>query len=156
MPSDKDQIESLNEENYDTWIINARAKLRQKKLWTVCQTPLSASASAALKEKHTNATDILIPTLSKSIKIKLIEAKQNDGYLLWEKLKALFTPAKDQLFYTSSREYFLSNSTTAIRKNSLYALKFLMRRLIPRKWSLLPTIVLSLSLCSVYLRYTIP
>ena len=27
MPSDKDQIEPLNEENYDTWIIDARAKL---------------------------------------------------------------------------------------------------------------------------------
>src|SRR3981081_4439328 len=88
MPSDKDRIEPLNEENYDTWIIDARAKLRQKKLWTVCQTPLSASASVAIKEKHTDAADILIPILSKYIKIKLSEAEQNDGYLLWEKLKA--------------------------------------------------------------------
>jgi hypothetical protein len=36
MVSNKDQIEPLNEENYDTWIIDVRAKLRQKKLWTVC------------------------------------------------------------------------------------------------------------------------
>ena len=82
MPLDKDQIEYLNEQNYNTWIIDARVKLRQKKLWTVCQTPLSASASVALKEKYTDAADILIPILSKFIKIKLTEAKQNDGYLL--------------------------------------------------------------------------
>jgi hypothetical protein len=29
---DKDQIEPLNKETYNTWIINARAKLQQKKL----------------------------------------------------------------------------------------------------------------------------
>ena len=75
MVSNKDQIEPLNEENYDTWIIDVRAKLRQKKLWTVCQTPLSTSASVAIKEKHTDAMDILIPILSKYIKIKLTEAK---------------------------------------------------------------------------------
>jgi hypothetical protein len=82
MPLDKDQIKCLNEQNYNTWIINTRAKLRQKKLWTVCQTPLSAGASAALKEKHTDAIDILILILSKFIKIKLIKAKQNNRYLL--------------------------------------------------------------------------
>ena len=75
MVSDKDQIKPLNEENYDTWIIDTRAKLRQKKLWTVYQTPLSTSASTTIKEKHTDTTDILIPILSKYIKIKLTEAE---------------------------------------------------------------------------------
>lgn len=106
MPLDKNQIEPLADENYDTWVIDARAKLRQNKLWTATQTPLAANASAAMKEKHIDAADILMPILSKYVKVKLTEDEQNDGYLLWEKLKALYTPAKDQLFYTSARELF--------------------------------------------------
>jgi hypothetical protein len=61
------QIEPLDNDNFDTWIIVARAALRQKKLWDACQTPLARNASAAVKEKHTNAADELILIISSTV-----------------------------------------------------------------------------------------
>jgi hypothetical protein len=104
MPSDyRNRIEPLNKEIYDNWIIHTKAKLCQKKLWVDCQTPLARNPSISIKKRHMDTADTLIPIISKGIRIKVTETKQNNGYLLWEKLKDLFTLTKDQLFYTFSR-----------------------------------------------------
>jgi hypothetical protein len=98
------KIEPLTEDNYDTWITDARASLRKLKLWDVCQKALPPYATVAQKEKHTDAADELILIISANIKARLTDAEQNDSYLLLTKLKEINSPATEQVFYTSCQE----------------------------------------------------
>jgi hypothetical protein len=98
------RIELLTEDNFDTWIIDARALLRKQKLWNICQSPLPANAAITRKEMHIEAADELILIISSNIKVRLTDAEQNDGYLLLTKLREINTPATDQVFYTSCQE----------------------------------------------------
>jgi hypothetical protein len=89
------RIELLIEDNFDTWIIDARALLRKQKLWNICQSPLLANAAITRKEMYIEAADELILIISSNIKVRLIDAEQNDGYLLLTKLREINTPATD-------------------------------------------------------------
>jgi hypothetical protein len=104
MATRQHRIESLIEDNFDTWIIDARASLRKLKLWDVCQKALPPYATTAQKEKHIDAADELILIISSNIKARLTDAEQNDGYLLLTKLKEINSPATNQVFYTFCQE----------------------------------------------------
>jgi hypothetical protein len=58
----------------------------------VCQKALLLYTTTAQKEKHINAIDELILIISSNIKARLIDAEQNDGYLLLTKLKEINSP----------------------------------------------------------------
>jgi hypothetical protein len=98
------RIELLTEDNFDTWIIDARALLRKQKLWNICQSPLPANAAITQKEMHIKAADELILIISLNIKVRLTDVEQNNGYLLLTKLREINTPATNQVFYTSCQE----------------------------------------------------
>ena len=97
-PLDREtQIEVLKEDNFSTWFVDIRAKLRSKKLWVYTQSPYGGteetetgdqSVSAAKKvqkaikdweDKSQEAEDLMTPTISRVVKRKLTELEFNDS-----------------------------------------------------------------------------
>ena len=125
--SSESQIELLTEENYLSWFVDIRAKLRSKKLWKYTQSPYAEDPTAdegeastattpvtkkeqkAIKEwedKSQEAADLMTPTISRSIKKKLTEAEFNDGYLMLSRLQVLLQPSGSSEFMRLPKEYY--------------------------------------------------
>ena len=134
--SSESHIELLTEENFPSWIVDIRTKLRSKKLWTYTQslykdenieetttaegessTPTPApKIAAALKkeqkaiqkwEKKTQETaDLMTPTITRTVKKKLTETEFNNGYLMLSRLHVLLQPSGFSEFMRLSKEYY--------------------------------------------------
>ena len=126
------QIELLKEDNFSTWFVDIRAKLRSKKLWTYTQSPyvsteetttavdtatgdqtstpvVSKKEQKAIKDwedKSQEAADLMTPTISRVVKRKLTELEFNDGYLMLSRLQVLLQPSGSSEFMRLSKEYY--------------------------------------------------
>ncbi len=101
-----ESIHKLTENNYNSWIINIRAILRQKDLWEATQEALSSESTAKAKKTHQQAADVMTVTISPPIQQKLSEAEFNDGYLMLQKLKSRLYPTTEFTFFRSCQELF--------------------------------------------------
>ena len=130
--SSETQIELLTEHNFHSWLVDIRAKLRTKELWKYTQsqspedeaeeatneaetipTPPTTAAQKrrerALKiweENTQKAADLMTPTISRALKMKLSEAEFNDGYLMLTKLRLELQPSGSSEFMRLSKEYY--------------------------------------------------
>lgn len=121
--SSETQIELLTEENFPTWLVDIRAKLRSKKLWkytqspyknenktedttiegessttTVKSTPVTKKEQKEIQEWEDgtqDAADFMTPMISRTVKKKLTEAEFNNGYLMLSRLHTLLQPSEE-------------------------------------------------------------
>ncbi len=121
------QIDALTEENFGLWFVNIRAELRSKKLWKYTQEvyesedstvteestekppPVSKRVQKEMKEweeKSQEAADVMTPTISPGIQLKLTEAEFNDGYLMLTRLRILLQPTGFSEFIRLSKQYY--------------------------------------------------
>ena len=129
-PSDREtqtHIEILKEDNFSTWFVDIRARLRSKKLWKYTQspyitdetiattttedgdTPISRKEQKAIKDwedKSQEAADLITPTISRTVKKKLTEAEFDDGYRMLSRLQTLLQPSGSSEFMRLSKEYY--------------------------------------------------
>jgi hypothetical protein len=101
-----ESIPKLHEKNYNSWIIDIRAYLRQKKLWQSTQEALEPDPKPKSVEQHQEAADFMTPTITPTIKRKLAESDFNDGYLMLKKLQSLLSPTTEFTFFRSCQELF--------------------------------------------------
>lgn len=99
-------IPKLNEKNYNSWIVNVRAILRQKDLWETIQEALGPEPTAKAKKSHQQAADLMTTTISPAIQQKLSEAEFNDGHLMLQKLQSRLYPTTEFTFFRSCQELF--------------------------------------------------
>lgn len=125
------QIELLTEHNFSSWFVNIRAELRTKKLWKYTQEVYGSEDSVpatfiaedgkevtkeitekeqkAMKDwegKCQDSADLMTPTISPGVQLKLTEADFNDGYLMLTKLRIELQPSGDSEFLRLSKEYY--------------------------------------------------
>ena len=120
-------IELLTEvpNNFSSWFVNIRAELRTKKLWKYTQEVYESEEQAtteegqektltkkeekAIKEweeKCQESADIMTPTISPGMQLKLSEPDYNNGYLMLVKLRIELQPGGDSEFIRLSKEYY--------------------------------------------------
>ena len=128
MPDQDPKIELLTENNFESWFVNIRAKLRKEKLWEYTQTTcISESTSTSTTEGEQSSTsvtkkeqeavkewaeksqesaDIMTLTISPGVQQKLTEVEFNDGYLMLTRLRTLLQPTGPSEFMRLSKEYY--------------------------------------------------
>ena len=122
------QIELRTEDNFSSWFVNIRAELRTKKLWKYTQevyvsedtvvtftvedgkekvlTKKEEKAIKEWEEKCQESADLMTPTISPGVQLKLTEAEFNNGYLMLTKLRIELQPSGDSEFMRLSKEYY--------------------------------------------------
>ena len=120
-------IELLTEvpNNFSSWFVNIRAELRTKKLWKYTQEVYESEETATIEEgqektltkkeeraikeweeKCQESADLMTPTISPGVQLKLSEPDFNNGYQMLIKLRIELQPGGDSEFMRLSKEYY--------------------------------------------------
>lgn len=107
-------IPRLTEKNYAEWNQNISAILQKQKLWKYTQSTWGSDegvleTQSDWEEKSIEAADLMTPTITGPIQVKLTEDEFNDGYKMYKRLKELLQPSGEIQFMRLSREYFTLN-----------------------------------------------
>jgi hypothetical protein len=102
-------VKPLEDGNFNEWLVDVRAHLRLRKLWSIVQDspePKSSKERAQWEENSQHAADLMTPTLSTGIKQKLTEPEFNCGHTMLARLRTLLQPSGNIEFMRLSKEYF--------------------------------------------------
>lgn len=107
-------IPRLTEKNYAEWNQKICAMLQQQKLWKYTQSAWGADkgvleTQSDWEEKTIEAADLMTPTITAPIQLKLTEDEFNDGYKMYKRLKELLQPSGEIQFMRLTREYYTLN-----------------------------------------------
>lgn len=104
------RIELLTEDNFETWIIDIRAELRDRDLWDYTQDSMPKTTTGTAVNKWAKsamkAADAMTPNISPSIKQKLTNSEFNDDYVMLSRLTELIKPTGDAEFMPLSKEFY--------------------------------------------------
>jgi hypothetical protein len=95
---------SRDPNNFETWLIDMRAHLRSRKLWTYTQEECKSQGKE--KEKWEAAADAMTPFIKADIKKELKEEEFNDGYKMMTRLRSLLQPTGEAEFMRLCKEYY--------------------------------------------------
>ena len=104
-------IPRLTEKNYSGWNRNIQTTLQKKRLWKYTQSEFPAVDKdnvvtlADLNEKTMETTDLMTPTITAPIKVKLTEAAFNDCWKMFRRLKELLQSKGETQFIRLTQEY---------------------------------------------------
>ncbi len=105
-------IPRLTEKNYSGWNQNIQTTLQKQKLWKYTQSEFPAVDKdnvvtlVDLNEKTMETTDLMTPTITAPIKVKLTKAAFNDSWKMFRRLKELLQPKGETKFIQLTQEYY--------------------------------------------------
>lgn len=98
-------IRQLNEDNLNDWLVNIRAILRPLKLWKYATNSTSKNDKEWLN-KAKKTIDIMIFTISSSIKKKLNNNHFNNNYVMLQRIKEKLQLNDDAQFMRLTQKYY--------------------------------------------------
>ena len=98
----------LTDKNFNQWLVNAHAKLHNKKLWKYTQSPKPEKDTddKDWEERSMEAADVMTPLISPSIQQRLKDEDFNNGYKMLMALTKLLQPTGQAQYMRLMRQLF--------------------------------------------------